>query len=450
MAGRVHVIGAGLAGLAAAVAIARDGGDVALYEAATFAGGRCRSYDDASLGLRIDNGNHLVLSGNRETMAYARTLGTSDLLVGPDSAIFPFVDLRSAEQWRLHLSDSRIPWWIFDAKRRVPGTGVGDYLPLLKLLHATPQQTIADRLGERAPEGLLYHRLLQPLLLAALNTEPLAGSAALAAEVIRETLSAGGQACRPLVAHSGLSDVFVEPALAYLRERGVPVHMGKRLRALGFGKNVLPRVVSLDFADGPLALAEDDSVILALPAQSATTMVPGIDGPDAFRSIVNAHYRIKPPPGCPPIIGVINGTAEWVFAFDDRLSVTISGADRLLDIDRETLAETIWRDVARTVWGEFRAADTKVSSASLASLASSVPDMFYAAHPMPRWQIVREKRATFAALPEQDAKRPGTLTGWNNLFLAGDWTRTGLPATIEGAIRSGNRAATAIQERHRR
>ena len=111
---------------------------------------------------------------------------------------------------------------------------------------------------------------------------------------------------------------------------------------------------------------------------------------------------------------MLNGTIEWLFAFPDRLSVTISAADRLLDVARETLAATIWGEVA-----------------TVAELPGSLPP----------WQIVRERRATFAATPGENAKRPDSRTAWSNLFLAGDWTRTGLPATIEGAIRSGNRAA---------
>jgi uncharacterized protein with NAD-binding domain and iron-sulfur cluster len=117
------------------------------------------------------------------------------------------------------------------------------------------------------------------------------------------------------------------------------------------------------------------------------------------------------------MIGVVNGTVEWIFAFPDRLSVTISGADRLLDQSREELAALIWRDVA-----------------AVAGLGAELPP----------WQVVRERRATFSATPEQDAKRPPAATSWRNLYLAGDWTGTGLPATIEGAIRSGERAAALV------
>ena len=155
-------------------------------------------------------------------------------------------------------------------------------------------------------------------------------------------------------------------------------------------------------------------MILTVPPPVAADLVSGLKTPNEFRAIVNAHFRVDPPASLAPIIGIVNGTIEWLFSFERRLSVTISCADRLLDVPRETLARKIWDEVAM-----------------VAGLSKE----------MPPWQIVRERRATFAATPAQDAKRPDAITAWSNLFLAGDWTNTGLPATIEGAVRSGNRAA---------
>ena len=281
----------------------------------------------------------------------------------------------------------------------------------LPLLRAGPEKTIGEVLDCRGP---LYERLIGPLLLAALNTEPREGSAALAAAVIRETLAAGGRSYRPLIARDGLSTAFVEPALRFIEAKGGEFSLGRRLRALSVADD---RVAVLDFGEASVPLAEGDSVILAVPPVVAAALVPELTVPTEFRAIVNAHFRLDPPAGVPAMTGVINGTVEWLFAFPDRLSTTISGADRLLDVPREELAALIWREVA-----------------AIAGIEA----------PLPPWQIVRERRATFAALPKEDAKRPGVQTRWKNLFLAGDWTATGLPATIEGAIRSGNRAAEAI------
>ena len=182
-------------------------------------------------------------------------------------------------------------------------------------------------------------------------------------------------------------------------------------------------VAQLDFASGTVPLAGSDAVILAVPAYVAAAKVPGLKTPTAFRGIVNAHFRIDPPGAMPPMLGVVNGTCEWIFALPGRVSVTISDAGRLFDMPREELAAD---DLARG----------RRASAGLPAA-------------LPPWQIVRERRATFAATPEQNAQRPGARHAWDNLFLAGDWTATGLPATLEGAIRSGNRAAELTDQRLR-
>ena len=414
MARTIHIIGSGLAGLSAAVELTLRGETVVVHEATSFAGGRCRSYHDASLGMTIDNGNHLLLSGNHAALAYLRALGAEDRLVGPPTAEFPFFDLSNREQWTLRFNQGRIPFWILDAGRRVPDTRVTDYLPLARLLWAPREKSVGEVVRFTGP---LYERLVRPLLLAALNIEPSAGSAGLAGAVVRETLAGGGRACRPLIARDGLGGALVDPALELLRQRRSPVRFGHQLHSLVLSD---ARVEALDFGSDKVPLGPEDAAILAVPPYAATALVPGLDAPDEFRTIVNAHYRIEAPSSQPPILGVLNGTTEWIFVFPGRLSVTVSAADRLLELPRDSLAQTIWNEVA-TVTG----------------LSPQLPP----------WQIVRERRATFAATPEQDARRPGPITRFHNLLLAGDWTNTGLPATIESAIRSGRRAADLISKR---
>jgi len=418
----VHIIGAGLAGLSAALALSAHGETVVVHEATGFAGGRCRSYHDASLGMTIDNGNHLLLSGNHSALDYLRGIGAADRLTGPQRAEFMFFDLASRKGWTLRFDDGRLPWWVFDPRRRVPGTRSLDYLALGRLLWPPPGKTVGEIIG---CDGALYRRLVEPLLLAALNIDPPQGSAKLAGAVIRQTLLAGGRACRPLIARDGLGPTLIEPALACLRRRGAQMRLEHQLRAIRFGTE---RADALDFGGDTVPLAADDKVIVAVPPYAAASLIAGLQVPTEFRAIVNAHFRVEPPGGTPPILGVLNGTVEWIFAFPGRLSVTISAADRLLDTPREELAKTIWAEVSTAL-------------ALPAGLPAGLPSG------LPPWQIVRERRATFAATPEQDAKRPGAETAWRNLVLAGDWTNTGLPATIEGAIRSGNRAADIIVHR---
>jgi hydroxysqualene dehydroxylase len=407
----IHIIGAGLSGLAAAVRLAETSAKVIVHEATNYPGGRCRSYYDQATDLTIDNGNHLLLSANHAALSYARAIGAEDRLIGPPSADFSFIDLETRERWTLRLNDGSLPWWIFDPHRRVLGTKAVDYLRFAPLLWPRRDQTVCQVIP---CTGTLYQRLIRPLLLAALNVDPCEGSAALAATIIRETLVRGGQACRPLIARDGLGGALIEPAVAYLRKRGGEVKLMHELRGLRFADHV---VYGLDFGSEQIDLGPRDAVILAIPPYTASALVPGLRTPGAFRAIVNAHFRIDPPKDFPAMIGVVNGTIEWIFAFPQRLSVTISGADRLLDKPRESLAKIVWEEIA-----------------SVSGLSDQLPP----------WQIVRERRATFAAIPQENAKRPGPVTAWANLFLAGDWTATGLPATIESAIRSGYRAAELV------
>ena len=413
MANTVHIIGAGISGLASAVRLSNAGYRVAVHEATQQAGGRCRSYYDGATDLVIDNGNHLLLSGNRHARAYARSIGSEAGLIGPDSARFPFADIASGRRWTLDLGNSRFPGWLFDPGRRVPDTGVMDYLRLMPLVWSPNSRLVGDAIP---CDGVLYHRLVQPLLLAALNVDPPEGSAGLAGAIVKETLLAGGQNCRPLIARDGLSAVLVEPAIELLNGRGGGVHLGHELRKLVMADG---RVTELDFGTDKIAVGVDDVVIVAVPPRAATSLVPGVTAPTEFRAIVNAHFRYDPPPNCPPLTGVVGGTIEWLFAFPQRLSITISNGDRFVSMPREELARAIWQDICKT--------------------AELAPDT-----PLPPWQIVRERRATFAATPAQHGLRPGPKTAWKNLFLAGDWTDTGLPATIEGSVRSGDRAADLV------
>jgi squalene-associated FAD-dependent desaturase len=408
------IIGAGLSGLSAAIALAEAGRQVVLYEAAPAAGGRARSYFDRALGCRIDNGNHLLLSGNTASLAYVETIGAGGTLAGPGEAFFPFFDVASGESWTLRPGVGLVPWWVMQAGRRVPGAGLLEYLKLLALRRARAGATVAEVLGG----GVLYRRLLAPLAVAALNTRPEVALASLLRPVVAETLLRGGRACVPLYARDGLSESLVDPALAWLGQRGGVLHTGRRVAGLEIAGG---RVVGLRLADQVVAVAPGDAVALAVPPWVAAELLPGLVAPDAFEAIVNVHFRCDATPAADVaragFVGLIGGTAEWAFVRPGIVSVTISAANHLVDLAPELIAARVWDDL-RGVLG----------------LAEAVAPV----------RVVKEKRATFAATAAQELRRPGARTALGNLALAGDWTATQLPATIEGAIRSGRAAANVL------
>ncbi len=407
----IHIVGAGLAGLSAALALTEAGRTVAVYEAGPAGGGRCRSYFDRELGLTIDNGNHLLLSGNRDTFAYLNSNGAADKLGGPAKAQFPFMDVRTGARWTVRPNAGPIPWWLLLPSRRVPQTRLVDYLALLSLTRRVDDATVASALRH----GWLYWRRVEPLSTAALNTSPRDALARLLGAVLRETLMQGGSACIPCFPRNGLSDALVDPAIATLRSRGAIVQFARRIAGLEI---VDSRVVALQTPDGPVPLQPDDAVVLAVPPWIATTLLPDLTAPDAFEAILNIHFRVAAQAGEAGFIGLVGGTAEWVFAKPEHVSVTISAANRMVDRPAEDIAAAVWPDVRAALGLEGE---------------------------MPPYRVVKERRATFAATATQERLRPGPRVALENLVLAGDWTATGLPATIEGAIRSGRSAAEALR-----
>lgn len=417
--GCVHIVGAGLAGLSAAVRASEAGWSVRLYEAAPFAGGRCRTFHDPRLGLDVDNGNHLLLSGNRAAMSYIRVTGGRSAIQMAPSAAFPFADLATGEHWTVTMNDGRLPIWMFHRNRRVPGTALSDYLAGIRLALASTRQTVAGAITGR---GALWRRFWEPMALAVLNTTPERGSAALLWRAMSETFARGGACCRPIFAPRGLGRALVDPALKYLTEREAQIRFESALLAI---ESTGSKASVLQFQGGEsINVAESDRVVIALPPTRLKAVLPMIDAPDDSAGILNAHYLIDDASqlyGLPPVIGLSGAKTHWIFIRGNVVSLTISAADALgfMTADPDELARDLWAEVRQ---GLRR------------------PDLTFAT-----CRINKERRATFDQSPSGVARRPTARTPFSNVFLAGDATQTGLPATIEGAIRSGETAAGLLQ-----
>lgn len=414
MAGTVHVVGAGLAGLSTALRLANRGVDVRLWEGAGQAGGRCRSFEDARLGRRIDNGNHLVLTGNGAVKRFLATTG-GRMDSAPEAA-FPFVDLATDERWTVRLNAGPVPWWVMAPSRRIPGTGPMDYLGGIGLAISGEGRTVSEAVRGRGP---IWHRFWEPLSLAVLNMPPEEGAAHLLWAVMRETFLLGAGRSKPLFAPDGLGEALIAPAMRWLEACGVRPALNRPLKGLEIAGG---RAAALRFGEGEgVPLGSEDRVVLALPPGRLGPILPDLRLPRDDRAILNAHFVVPDAgilAGKPPFLGVISARTHWIFVRGDVISLTISAADAL------GFNEAPAEDLLPHLWTE-----------TCAALGLQRGTGYQAA------RMIRERRATFDQSPEGARLRPTARTPLANVYLAGDATATGLPATIEGALRSGETAA---------
>lgn len=391
------MIGAGLAGLSAALRLLDRGVAVTVLEASPHLGGRCRSYPDPELGL-LDNGTHALTAANPVALALLSRLGARERWRPSDGGPLPLADIEERRVFRLapRLAD-------FAALGLRPHH-------LLALLRR--DQPVAALFEAGSPA---YRRLFEPLTVAALNTSGEQASSRLLRRIFLEGWRGPG-ALIPLVAEHGLGPDLVEPLGQEIRARGGSIETGRRLRRLECRDG---RVAAYDLGDGALTLDPDDLIILASPPTEAERLTERSFGFE-YSPIVNAHFALGGNPAAlPRFIGVLGGTAQWILLRGDIASVTVSAADALAEQPASDVAELLWRDVR----------------AALTLVGLDAPERAQA------HRIVKERRATIRQTP--GLSRPGPVTPWRNLFLAGDWTDTGLPATIEGALRSGLAAAKA-------
>jgi len=296
---KVIIIGAGLAGLSAALWCSERGIDVRLFEGAGHAGGRCRSFHDKYLDRQIDNGNHFIMSANQSARAYLRRVGAQDQLMSPPYALYPFVDVKSRERWTLKFNKGLIPYWVLRAKSRIPGTRLIDYFAGLKIALVGPKKTVGEVAGvdmrhveSQLSDNLLYKRLWEPLTLAVLNTTPQIGQAKLLWSVLRETFALGGQACTPMTGKNGLGPAFIDPALRTLEREGGKIQFGARLRYI---ERSGLRITKLHFSNDHIEIDEKTQIILALPPSRLKQVMPELDPPDDNASILNVHFLASKP-----------------------------------------------------------------------------------------------------------------------------------------------------------
>ncbi len=396
--------------MSAAVCLVDKGADVRLYEAAPFAGGRCRSYVDGQLGCELDNGNHLLLGANKEALKLIKHLGVREKFFCPDSGV-EFIDIEQGTRWNI------TPQTFLRSRQMIPDAHVQDYIHSLSLLFSSDHHTVGQRVAD---SGVLYRRLWNPLTVSLLNTPTMMASATYLRDIMLKLFFGGHKALRPYVPKISWADSLIHPAIEYVQKRGAEIHYNKLVNKIGLHHN---RITLLRFADQEIKIREHDKVILAVNPSTAKKLLPDIDMPDQHNAIINVHFY------APKLAeklreeekyfwGIVGGDVEWFFVKDQVISSTTSAAnEELLALPQEELAKRIWKNLQLSLDIELK---------------------------IPPYRVLTEKRATFSCTPEMNKIRPDNRTSYQGLILAGDYTNTGLPATIEGAIISGKKAASLV------
>jgi hydroxysqualene dehydroxylase len=444
----VVVIGGGFAGLSAAVALAGRGFRVAVLESKPALGGRAYSFPDSETGDFVDNGQHVLMGCYAETFKFLERIGQSGQLVfHPDLAI-QMVEregrngvLQTARlPGPLHMTAALMRYRLLTGRERLSAMVAG--LRMLRMrrhdrarLDKATVKTLMDMLGqgERARQCLWY-----PLAIATLNEDPALASAALLAEVLKRAFFSRRSDSAFVYAKVGLSDLYCSASARMIEASGGLVETRAVVEMLEFGAE--GKITGVRLRDGR-RLQAANFIAAVGPAQLARFLPEGA-GADPFFAhldeitsspIICVHAWFDREVTDAAFVGFIGTATQWLFnkrrIFADHgerangyLSFVISGARKLIDAGNEELLDLVIGDL-----------NTMIPAARGARLLKAL--------------VLKEKQATMAPSPECDSLRPSRVTPIPNLFLAGDWIQTGLPATIESAVTSGHAAAAAIAAR---
>jgi squalene-associated FAD-dependent desaturase len=431
------VIGGGCAGLSAATALAEAGAKVLVLEARPGLGGRATAFRDPETGDRVDNGQHILMGCYDESLRFLDRIGARDRVQVQSSLAVPLIDREGiATTLRLpplpaplHLLAGVLAWEALTWGERLSVLRIGRALKR-PTAEALSHQTVREWLVAHGQAPRLIELLWEPLALAALNQSIDQAAAAPFATILARMFGPDADRAALVLPAVPLDEMYAEPARNWLQSRGHEVRTSAPARMAVAGDRAIGATVRGQRIDAPFVISTvpwhalgslfDDRVPPALgeTVRNAEAM--------ASSPIVTVNLWYDQPVTESAIVGLPGRRFQWVFDKRDdaagggsRLSVVASGADDVTGMANG--------DVVRVARADVEGALPAAGAARLR-----------------KWSVVRERRSTFSLAPGQPA-RPAGRTAVEGFYLAGDWTNTGLPATIESAVVSGHAAAALVR-----
>jgi zeta-carotene desaturase len=440
MPDEILIIGGGFAGLAAGVALAEEGRGVRLLEQKPHLGGRARSFLDPTTGSVVDNGQHIFMGCYHATIRFLSTIGTLDRIRFQKRLTVRFVD-RNGRLSALECPGLPSPWHVllgvlrsgsFSFKHKVEFLRLGRALRQAGAMdHGLEKLSVREWLTRLGQSEGLQREFWDLLCIAALNEDPSRANAGLFERVLQLALFSSPAESRIGIPRVGLSEVYVDAATAYIGARGGRVECGRNVASLLVSEGHC-RGVRLSSGEE----IEAEGVLSAVPSFQLAGLLPG--ELLRFEAFFAPVISLRPAPIISinlwfdrPIIevdfvGLRGTTMQWLFnkgailgSGENYVSLVLSGAHLHIGRGKEELLAT-----------------------ALLELGDLFPETQKAQ--LRHALVIKERFATFSPTWEAEQVRPTARTPVRGLYLAGDWTATGLPATIESAVQSGYTAAEAI------
>lgn len=438
--GEVLIIGGGFAGLAAGVVLAKAGRRVHLLEQKPHLGGRARSFADPATGSIVDNGQHLLMGCYHSTLEFLKEIGTLDRIALQPNLRVHFVE-PGGKLTTLSCPNLPSPWHVLAGVLRSNSFSWSEKFQIARLgrrlegkekaVDGTGQLTVEEWLRRLGQSERVRRYFWDLISIAALNEDPRRAAAAIFARILKLALfTSPADSCLG-IPRRGLSDCYTDAARVFIESHGGRIETGRSIKSLCINQGVCDGVL---LSDGEKIAAA--TIVSAVPWYEIVRVVPG----DLLRSepyftnilalrpapIISINLWFDRPITDLDFAGLRGTTVQWLFnrskvqgAGENGISLVLSGAHEHVSRSKEELLSVAIRDLAE-LFPESRAA----------KLVHSL--------------VIKERFATFSPCVGVDQLRPAAKSPVRGLYLAGDWTATGLPATIEGAVQSGDAAAREV------
>lgn len=413
------IIGAGFAGLSAASFLAAGGFSAEVIEASPKPGGRAYSFFDEKFGFELDNGQHLLMGCYTETLRFMKLIGAYDNLIIQKSLAVNYIDSKG-NKYFLKSSSLPYPLNLLSALLDFKALTFNERISVIKFFSRLPfrHNSSFKNLSVRewlCKEGMSFNTissLWELIAVSALNTNIDKADAAMFYEILKRIFLNGNFSTKIIFPKYGLSKTYCRNAIEFIKKQNGNVSLSEKVVNLKIEKNKISEIHT-----SKRIIKDFDFVISSTPLYSAEKYLPGIENyidkypPLNYSSIVSVHIKLKNNPLNERYYGFISSPVHWVFNKKEYITVVISDADYIVNKEKEEIFSIVITEIEKFL--------------------GIREELFL------EYRVIKEKRATFIPSGTISAKRPGFMTKIDNFFVAGDWINTGLPSTIESAVKSG-------------